>query len=722
MPVKEFLDEFLPPSPTEAFKRSATKAFSAVPSRATTPAEIYEPLIRALNEKTKHKSRTPGMVFRHPPAHLGLSSPFSPPTPHICCYATDNVRDIHHAEASTRVELGYAEFFIEVRPDPIHDMFVDPLSGEEESHQFLSPLDPDLSPLVTRAFAKHMFHVSEIMARQYRTFVFTITMSGSRARLFRWDRSGAIVTKSFDIREEPDILCDFVWRFSCASRLERGHDLTVEPASSSEEDHFRNAVQRHVQKQLDVQGEELDKAVLEHYQLGHVMAIVVFAQDPDMTTISINRFLVSRPVVSPMSPTGRGTRGYWAVRNGSDRVLFLKDTWRYGGDPEGAVLATLNANGVRNVPKLVLHGDVFNKPSTTDEKLPIEKIQSTRTALYVSKPWVCSINGRKPSPSTCIHYRMVVRTVGYGLRRFHGTQELLHATHDVFQAMKDAVRRCYRLHRDVSIGNIILVKEAGNDVRKGYLIDWDASILADEEGRGVEAGRTGTWSFMSSKLLTESDPRHNLQDDMESLVYVILYVALHHLPHNLGSDQLAQFIREFFDASYQWGSRLMGGGAKQANIGNRVMTKRVKFQDAHFQKWLNTVLDLHATMEQADRDEEVADLWSDTSHLDTFWKEFLAENTLASQDRVDNELPQPKFPSTVATFTPPVSRRAVPPPPELAAGVPVGEQPVRSAKRRWLELAALPTEDALAQSNITADGPRRSKRLKVIPSSSLRQR
>ena len=56
--------------------------------------------------------------------------------------------------------------------------------------------------------------------------------------------------------------------------------------------------------------------------------------------------------------------------------------------------------------------------------------------------------------------------------------------------MRDAMTHCARLHRDISIGNIVLVKESGSDVRRGYLIDWDASIQADEEGRAVEPGRT----------------------------------------------------------------------------------------------------------------------------------------------------------------------------------------------------------------------------------------
>ena len=393
MPVQEFLDEFLPPSSAEdrSNMRAPTKAFRAVPSRATVPAEIYEPLVRnvqssnslqagrspiialqikALSNKTTHKSRAPGLVFRHPHHHSGTSpsSQFSPPTPHICCYATNNDRVIRKAEAHSRLPLGYTEFFIDVRPDPIHDTFVDPPSGQDTSHEFMAALEPELKPLVTRAFAKHIFHVSEILARQYRTFLFTISMCGSRARLFRWDRSGAIVTHSFDIRDEPEIFCEFLWRFSCASRLARGHDLTVELASSPEENLFRQAVQRYIRDQLGLEGEELNKAVSEHYQPGRVIAVDVFAQDPDHSAISIHRYLVSRPVVSPMSPIGRGTRAYWAVRSGSDRVVFLKDTWRYDHEPEGNTLATLNESGVSYVPKLILHGDVFHPPSILDEK------------------------------------------------------------------------------------------------------------------------------------------------------------------------------------------------------------------------------------------------------------------------------------------------------------------------------------------------------------------
>ena len=89
-----------------------------------------------------------------------------------------------------------------------------------------------------------------------------------------------------------------------------------------------------------------------------------------------------------------------------------------------------------------------------------------------------------------VHYRLVLRTVGFGLDRFDGTKELLHATHDAYQgkcrsclcrsmlscitAMVDANEHRI-LHRDISLGNIILVRDKAGEIRRGCLIDWEFS-------------------------------------------------------------------------------------------------------------------------------------------------------------------------------------------------------------------------------------------------------
>lgn len=55
--------------------------------------------------------------------------------------------------------------------------------------------------------------------------------------------------------------------------------------------------------------------------------------------------------------------------------------------------------------------------------------------------------------------------------------------------MMDAHTKCSRLHRDISLGSIILVAEPGRSVRTGYLVDWDASSLVDASGGSVRIGR-----------------------------------------------------------------------------------------------------------------------------------------------------------------------------------------------------------------------------------------
>ena len=56
-------------------------------------------------------------------------------------------------------------------------------------------------------------------------------------------------------------------------------------------------------------------------------------------------------------------------------------------------------------------------------------------------------------------------------------------------AMKDAYSLASCLHRDISTGNIILVREEDRKMRHGYLVDWDASCDIDESGAAAEPGR-----------------------------------------------------------------------------------------------------------------------------------------------------------------------------------------------------------------------------------------
>ena len=281
-------------------------------------------------------------------------------TPVVCCYKAENVDMVHAAHSAAFTGLGYAEMFIEVKPDPAHDFFVDQHT-DPLNHDFLaSSPDEDFSEQRDRALGQHISYVIELFARQHRVFTFTISMSGSQARFLRWDRAGCVVSTSFDIRERPELLCDFLWRFSQTSDAGRGHDPTVIRATPAQEDRFRERLRTYLLGQLDVDDATLDRAVAEHYQPGHasILHVLTRSQLNMPAETHLRRFIVSRPMVTPLYLTGRATRGFWAVDESNDQLVFLKDTWRISSAVEGETIQHLHESGVRNIPTLVCHGDV----------------------------------------------------------------------------------------------------------------------------------------------------------------------------------------------------------------------------------------------------------------------------------------------------------------------------------------------------------------------------
>ncbi|KAJ8457588.1 hypothetical protein ONZ51_g11440 [Trametes cubensis] len=640
MPVATFMDTFLKSTSADRDDLlSFENAFNTVPERADSAAEICEPLFQALNKSTKHRSRCPGFVFDQTISRSIRSSRLGYAKPHICCFTPENLQLVGQADPKLRVELGYAELIVQVTADPSLDYFIDPDTGTNHgdlaAHDFVRNL-PDNSSQhkeLTRAFGLHISFATEIFARQHRLHLFTVSLAGSLARFVRWDRSGCIVSRAFDIRDNPDLLAEFFWRFSKLTDAERGYDLTVRTASPEEEELFHDAIKDYVQVQLDGPGQtELEKALVTHYQRGHVTVVPVWSQDSKPED-NPQRFLVSRPVVTPLTLDGRCTRGYWSVNVATRRVCFLKDTWRTFARPgsEGGTLENLNKLGVRNIPSLAIHGDV----RSTDD--PGGPAQDTQTDQFVDEAWARRIGGRDVIVTRRRHYRLVTHTVGYGLKDLRGTEELLHATYDAFVAMQDALAKDKRLHRDLSVGNIILVKEPDRNVRRGYLIDWDASIRVDKKGEALREGRAGTWSFMSIRMLSfnHAEYKHTIKDDMESLLYVVLYCALLYLPHRFTAKNLTALYDKFFEECQDFGTTMYGGVGKDANGANRTWTRRVRFGSPALQEWLDTVMNYHSPL--AEDGEKYEGMW-EVDKLDTFWSNFLETHELERDNRTVNKI------------------------------------------------------------------------------------
>ncbi|KAI0629909.1 hypothetical protein C8Q77DRAFT_1064573 [Trametes polyzona] len=717
MPFDQFMDQAMSQPYSRSSKSavlSARNAFRSVPPAAREPEQIYQPLLDALNKRTKYKSRCPGMYFEDTarrsthPRYPGFAKP------HICCFIERNREAVQQLGRHSRSELGYAELIIQVTADPSLDPFVDPpadFTAEQRASFDFYSRRPNRTErkAIEEALGLYMGFVAEAFARQHRHAFYSIYLAGSRARLYRWDRAGCIVTEAFDIRENPERLCDFLWRFASTSDQARGHDTTVTNASPEQEIQFRDAIREHIRLQLGVEGEELEKALTQHYAPGRVAIMDVYAhRQPVVATGDVYRFLISRPVVSPVKLVGRCTWGYWAVGLVAPHIFFVKDTWRFKSDKgvEGDLLWYLNDRKVRNVPVFAVHGDV---------PIYVPRDESEGESCAADPPWVCRIAGKTVSLHDQQRYRLVSDTVGYGLSTLQGTEELLHATFDVFIAMRDALAKASLIHRDISVGNIILVRVPGERVRRGYLIDWEVSTKVNESGEAIHVGRTGTWLFTSWRILqkAESEIKHTFLDDVESLVHVVMYCALHYLPHGLDHNELLNVIASYFEEKIRVGDGpARGGETKLTNAFTLYIIRNVNFDSAALEQWLGSMWRLQNPPRHIEGGAEYGPQWTG-DHIEAFWSEFLKTYELERDNRVVHNItrPEPADYSNLSATQPSLPPRLGKRP---ASGSP-GEDPAPpdTKRRRSIRLQGHAAAPALSPPAALDVGPRRSQRLKA---------
>ena len=112
---------------------------------------------------SKNAQNYPGYTFDQASTRVVHPRRLGYMKPHICCYAAENFDRLQHSEPQSRSELGYAEFFIDVKPSPSHDYFSDPpvaSTPEALSHDFVAPAeDEEFRKHRDRALGQHIAYV-----------------------------------------------------------------------------------------------------------------------------------------------------------------------------------------------------------------------------------------------------------------------------------------------------------------------------------------------------------------------------------------------------------------------------------------------------------------------------------------------------------------------------------------------------------------------------------
>ncbi|KAF5392684.1 hypothetical protein D9757_000919 [Collybiopsis confluens] len=479
--VSEFLKYYLPKhAQTPPLPDINYAAFRRVASQPAEP-HMYEPLISALEPFCKGITLLNSSTHEdsHPPTFHGHHS-----KPDISIYDDSNKPPSSNPTDSSRM-LG----FMELKNDTADEPFADDGPFERDT----------LRPRHTRG--QIAVYSTSIAASQYRTRIFSVFINRSLCRIMCATRSGTTVTRSFNYTKSTH-LATFFWHLSHSSAEARGIDTTF--------------------SRMFKDDAELEAA---RSALGLKATVVVHRVSVvDEVTKATSFFIVSEPFTrAHTSPTGRCSRCFVAYDVARKKVVVLKDHWRVSGyDAEGITYRALNAQLVPNIPTLVTAGDV-------NEGVP---------------GWQCGdeVFLKLYRPRVYHHYRLVLDTVGRSLTEFESTWQLVTAIMDAMDAHQVAFKRCSRLHRDVSVGNILIT-----DKGRGMLIDWELSKDVKQTGARTYE-KTGTWQFKSMRLIQANNDytvTNSIADDIESFLWVLSWVVARNAPSKMADAACAGFLQVF---------------------------------------------------------------------------------------------------------------------------------------------------------------------------------
>ncbi|KAH8113924.1 hypothetical protein DFH11DRAFT_1598227 [Phellopilus nigrolimitatus] len=322
-----------------------------------------------------------------------------------------------------------------------------------------------------------------------RRFVMAFGIFNTNVSFYYFDRSGVYATEKFDAHAKPELFLRVVMGLLFADRSALGYD----PSFTSE---------------IVMENE---KEILKSY---------VTVADSRLEIIDvINQDCVIR---------GRGTLCL-KVKDENGNILVVKDSWvdQSRRDKEFKLLAKVV--GVKGIAQLVKHEhvNIDGKPDNTS---------SARAFMTEIIDWKGKLVERWTTDEKWTrfrfiefrdHYRISMTPFGDSLEDFDSLEELVLAGKDIVEAIETLYKQKI-LHRDISMKNIILVKDReGGTLRRGVLIDLDYALDLSMPRTSTSKGdRTGTLPYMAVGLLTrESKEEHDYLHDLESLFYVYCWIC-----------------------------------------------------------------------------------------------------------------------------------------------------------------------------------------------------
>ncbi|KAL7283896.1 hypothetical protein ACG7TL_001168 [Trametes sanguinea] len=383
------------------------------------------------------------------------------------------------------------------------------------------------------AMDKLILRGRELCTRQHRFYAPMIYFFKGRACLLLIDREAAVVSESFNYLSDPIPLATFLCRYVSATSERRGYDPTITLASYDEHMFFIR-----VQTQYPTGSyfcETFKKAATPGWHTYKHRMHAQWSEDTDDRPVQrdseyyTREFLIGRPVYDPAGGSGRCTQGFAAWDISRQRSVFIKDYWRPSRPDtltEYEVYLRLAEGGtvVRNIPTVLGGGDVLSSSASAEQRPACAR-------------------GSVPLTHTRIHTRLVFKEICRPLHSFRDWRELVSAVYDALIAHKEAWEDHGILHRDLSIGNIVIFDgiPGSSCSPSGFLVDWESSG-SEEHVSNPHPSRRMVRSMCDCKP-------HLLSDDLESFMHILNLLALRHMvtQESKHLDGLMEHVHHLYD-------------------------------------------------------------------------------------------------------------------------------------------------------------------------------
>lgn len=358
-------------------------------------------------------------------------------------------------------------------------------------------------------------------AQDSRRFVLGFTLCGSLMRVWVFDRIGGIASEQFDVNKDGLQFVSTILGFLWMSEEELGFDPTIMTAN--------------------------DQRFIEIKRHG-----------------ATEKLVLDKVMKRTRCIAGRATTCWRAHREGDqDAVFVVKDSWQHPErEDEGGLLRDATSKGVVRLARYYYHETVQVRGKDDDVQGNVRKgLDVTKTTSYqqhrsplatrrtpgpssasrsrkvagskrssdqTSAPMPSSKRHCSPSPTVAgsdvlpnrVHRRVILSDHGMPIYDAGSRPLLLAALADCIEGHESLRQKAGLLHRDISVGNLMVGKDS-----RGFLIDLDLAIEEQRIAASGAKGKTGTRAFMAiGALLGE---QHSFMHDLESFFWVLFWICIH---------------------------------------------------------------------------------------------------------------------------------------------------------------------------------------------------